>query len=83
MNAVASFIFSNHSNCIADAMQETNHEHQRHLRCQRRAHGHRRFGGSLKDVPNAQLATTVVKAAIARAGIAADTVVMVMGNVIH
>jgi 3-oxoacyl-[acyl-carrier-protein] synthase III len=41
------------------------------------------FGGSLKDVPNAQLATTVVKAAIARAGIAADTVGhVVMGNVI-
>jgi acetyl-CoA C-acetyltransferase len=28
------------------------------------------FGGSLKDVPNTQLATTAVKAAIARAGIA-------------
>ena len=39
-----SFIFSNHSSTsIADAMQETNHEHQRHLRCQRRAHGHRHF----------------------------------------
>ena len=41
------------------------------------------FGGSLKDVPNSQLATTVVKAAIARAGIAADAVGhVVMGNVI-
>ena len=41
------------------------------------------FGGSLKDVPNTQLATTVVKAAIARAGIAADAVGhVVMGNVI-
>ena len=40
------------------------------------------FGGSLKDVPNTQLATTVVKA-IARAGIAADAVGhVVMGNVI-
>ena len=29
------------------------------------------FGGSLKDVPNTQLATTAVKAAIARAGIEA------------
>ena len=41
------------------------------------------FGGALKDVPNTQLATTVVKAAIARAGIAADAVGhVVMGNVI-
>ena len=41
------------------------------------------FGGSLKNVPNTQLATTVVKAAIARAGIAADAVGhVVMGNVI-
>ena len=41
------------------------------------------FGGSLKDVPNTQLATTVVKAAIERAGVAADTVGhVVMGNVI-
>ena len=41
------------------------------------------FGGSLKDVPNTQLATTVVKAAIARAGIAADAVGhVVMGTVI-
>ena len=41
------------------------------------------FGGSLKDVPNTQLATTVVRAAIARAGIAADAVGhVVMGNVI-
>ena len=39
--------------------------------------------GSLKDVPNTQLATTVVRAAIARAGIAADAVGhVVMGNVI-
>ena len=41
------------------------------------------FGGSLKDVPNTQLATTAVKAAIARAGIAPDMVGhVVMGNVI-
>ena len=41
------------------------------------------FGGSLKDVPNTQLATTAVKAAIARAGIAPDAVGhVVMGNVI-
>ena len=41
------------------------------------------FGGSLKDVPNTQLATTVIKAAIARAGIAADAVGhVVLGNVI-
>ena len=41
------------------------------------------FGGGLKDVPTTQLATTVVQAAIARAGIAADAVGhVVMGNVI-
>ena len=41
------------------------------------------FGGGLKDVSNAQLATTVVKAAIERAGIAADAVGhVVIGNVI-
>ncbi len=41
------------------------------------------FGGSLKDVPNTQLATTAVKAAITRAGIAPDAVGhVVMGNVI-
>ena len=41
------------------------------------------FGGSLKEVPNTQLATTVIKAAIARAGIAADAVGhVVLGNVI-
>ena len=41
------------------------------------------FGGSLKDVPNTQLATTVVKAAIARSGLAPDAVGhVVMGNVI-
>ena len=41
------------------------------------------FGGSLKDVPNTQLATTSVKAAIARAGVAPDAVGhVVMGNVI-
>ena len=41
------------------------------------------FGGGLKDVPNTQLATTVVKAAIERAGVPADTVGhVVMGNVI-
>jgi acetyl-CoA C-acetyltransferase len=41
------------------------------------------FGGSLKDVPNTQLATTAVKAAIARAGIGPDAVGhVVMGNVI-
>ena len=41
------------------------------------------FGGSLKDVPNTQLATTAVKAAIERAGIAPDAVGhVVMGNVI-
>ena len=41
------------------------------------------FGGSLKDVPNSELATIATKAAIARAGIAADAVGhVVMGNVI-
>ena len=41
------------------------------------------FGGSLKDVPNSELATIATKAAIARAGIAPDTVGhVVMGNVI-
>ena len=41
------------------------------------------FGGGLKEVPNTQLATTVIKAAIERAGIAADTVGhVVVGNVI-
>ena len=41
------------------------------------------FGGSLKDVPNTQLATTAVKAAIARAGVAPDAIGhVVMGNVI-
>ncbi len=41
------------------------------------------YGGSLKDVPNTQLATTVVKAAITRAGVAPDAVGhVVMGNVI-
>ena len=41
------------------------------------------FGGSLKDVPNTQLATTAVKAAIERAGLAPDAVGhVVMGNVI-
>ena len=41
------------------------------------------FGGTLKDIPNTQLATTVVKAAIQRAGVAADAVGhVVMGNVI-
>jgi len=41
------------------------------------------FGGSLKDVPNTQLATTAVKAAITRAGVAPDAVGhVVMGNVI-
>ena len=41
------------------------------------------FGGSLKEVPNTQLATTAVKAAIQRAGIAPDAVGhVVMGNVI-
>ncbi len=41
------------------------------------------FGGSLKDVPLADLATTAVREAIARAGVPADAVgQMVMGNVI-
>ena len=41
------------------------------------------FGGALKDVPLANLATTVVKAAIARSGVAPDQVGhLVMGNVI-
>lgn len=41
------------------------------------------FGGGLKDVPNTQLATTVVKAAIERSGVPADAIgQVVMGNVI-
>ena len=41
------------------------------------------FGGGLKDVPNTQLATTAVKAAIQRSGLAPDAVGhVVMGNVI-
>ncbi len=41
------------------------------------------FGGSLKDVPNTQLATTAVKAAMERAGLAPDAGGhVVMGNVI-
>lgn len=41
------------------------------------------FGGSLKDVPNTQLATTAVKAALTRSGVAPDAVGhVVMGNVI-
>ncbi|WP_225783427.1 acetyl-CoA C-acyltransferase family protein [Xenophilus sp. Marseille-Q4582] len=41
------------------------------------------FGGSLKDVPNTQLATTAVKAALERSGVApADVGHVVMGNVI-
>ena len=41
------------------------------------------FGGSLKDVPNAQLATTAVRAALERSGVAPDAVGhVVMGNVI-
>ncbi|MDB5731287.1 MAG: acetyl-CoA C-acyltransferase [Variovorax sp.] len=41
------------------------------------------FGGSLKDVPNTQLATTAVRAAIERSGVAPDAVGhVVMGNVI-
>ncbi len=41
------------------------------------------FGGSLKEVPNSQLATTAVKAAIERSGLAPDAVGhVVMGNVI-
>ncbi|VVQ15543.1 acetyl-CoA C-acyltransferase family protein [Pseudomonas fluorescens] len=42
-----------------------------------------RFGGSLKDVPLTQLATTVVKAALERSGVAPSAVGhVVMGNVI-
>jgi len=41
------------------------------------------FGGALKDVPLSQLATTVLREAIARSGIAPDRVEqVVMGNVI-
>ena len=41
------------------------------------------FGGTLKDTPNTVLATTAVKAAIARSGLAPDAVGhVVMGNVI-
>lgn len=41
------------------------------------------FGGALKDVPNTQLATTAVKAAIERSGVAKDAIGhVVMGNVI-
>ena len=41
------------------------------------------FGGSLKDVPNTQLATTAVKAALVRSGVAPDAIGhVVMGNVI-
>ena len=41
------------------------------------------FGGSLKDVPNTQLATTAVKAAIERSGVTPDAIGhVVMGNVI-
>ena len=41
------------------------------------------FGGALKDVPNTQLATTAVKAAIERSGVAPDAIGhVVMGNVI-
>ena len=41
------------------------------------------FGGALKDVPNTQLATTAVKAAITRSGLPPDAVGhVVMGNVI-
>src|SRR3990167_7035437 len=41
------------------------------------------FGGTLKDIPNTQLATTAVKAAITRSGLAPDAVGhVVMGNVI-
>jgi acetyl-CoA C-acetyltransferase len=41
------------------------------------------FGGTLKDIPNTQLATTAVKAAIQRSGLAPDAVGhVVMGNVI-
>ena len=42
------------------------------------------FGGALKDSPPCELATTVAKAAIERAGIAADSVDQAFfGNVIH
>ncbi|MBP6895786.1 MAG: acetyl-CoA C-acyltransferase family protein [Gammaproteobacteria bacterium] len=41
------------------------------------------FGGALKDVPNTQLATTAVKAALTRSGVAPDAIGhVVMGNVI-
>ncbi len=41
------------------------------------------FGGGLKDVPNTQLATTAVRAALERSGVAPDAVGhVVMGNVI-
>ena len=41
------------------------------------------FGGALKDVPLSMLATTVVTAAVARSGVAADQIGhLVMGNVI-
>ncbi|MFM0703544.1 acetyl-CoA C-acyltransferase family protein [Paraburkholderia sediminicola] len=41
------------------------------------------FGGTLKDVPNTHLATTVVRAAIERSGVAPATIGhVVMGNVI-
>ncbi|MDR2852089.1 MAG: acetyl-CoA C-acyltransferase family protein [Burkholderiaceae bacterium] len=41
------------------------------------------FSGGLKDVPNTQIATTAVKAAITRSGVAPDAIGhVVMGNVI-
>jgi len=41
------------------------------------------FGGGLKDVPNTALATTAVRAALQRSGVAADAIGhVVMGNVI-
>ncbi|QBR01311.1 acetyl-CoA C-acyltransferase family protein [Paraburkholderia pallida] len=41
------------------------------------------FGGALKDVPNTKLATTAVRAAIERSGVAPDAIGhVVMGNVI-
>ncbi|MDO9404122.1 MAG: acetyl-CoA C-acyltransferase family protein [Polaromonas sp.] len=41
------------------------------------------FGGALKDVPNTQLATTAVRAALERSGVAPDAIGhVVMGNVI-
>ena len=41
------------------------------------------FGGTLKDVPLAELATTAVKAAVARSGVAPDRIGhLAMGNVI-